>query len=383
MTAKWKLEYYSSPNWVEMIGKFTQTIEELNGHEEGDIILPNTLAYRALIASNQTVRISFDTHVLYTGQLSAVTYTATQLKCTLYNAVYEAMKAKTITADYSAGAVANVVFAAVCSAAGVTAGSCPSTIIAVKFVEADCYNSAIFIASILGLDYSASGGTFNIGTFGSLKTAVHYKIESRSIDRAKKRDKVKVRGVSAAGLSITGEAGTGTNVKVYIENAVSDQASLDSLAAKYLAELNTDSQGAPVTFPIDEAYHFHAGDTFATSNPVYNLDGVYRMEKVTKTPTKATVELDKAQDTLDKVIVDLQQYNDLGIYGVSVQSILIEYSVDGAGGWHSTMTEYDLFMHISVDGGVTYGLAVRIAGTEGSHIEQRFTRSAEQPDLPN
>ena len=101
MVAKWKLEYFDDPNWVEVTGKFSQTMEELKGHEQADIILPNTSANRTLVASNQTVKISYDTHEVFTGELSELDYTGTQLKCIMYNAVYEKMKAKTITQDFS------------------------------------------------------------------------------------------------------------------------------------------------------------------------------------------------------------------------------------------------------------------------------------------
>ena len=125
---------------------------------------------------------------------------------------------------------------------------------------------------------------------------------------------MRVRGVSIDGQPIVGEAGTGTNVKVYIEQKVSDQASLAMLAAKYLADLNTDSKGAPLVFPIDEAYSFKPGDTFAVTNPRYNLAGTYPMKRVTKTSTKVSVELDVLKKTLDQIIVDFTKYEEFGIY---------------------------------------------------------------------
>ena len=91
---------------------------------------------------------------------------------------------------------------------GVTAGTCPTTTIGVKFIDAECYMAAVFLSDILNSDYSASSGTFNITARGSLKTASHYRIQSRGISRAKQRDKVRVRGVSIDGLPIVGEAGS-------------------------------------------------------------------------------------------------------------------------------------------------------------------------------
>ena len=144
MVAKWKLEYFDDPNWVEVTGKFSQTMEELKGHEQADIILPNTSANRTLVASNQTVKISYDTHEVFTGELSELDYTGTQLKCVMYNAVYEKMKAKTITQDFSQGAQASTILQAICTAAGVTMGSCPNASLGVNFIDAECYMAAVF-----------------------------------------------------------------------------------------------------------------------------------------------------------------------------------------------------------------------------------------------
>ena len=102
-----------------MQAKFGNTDETLNDHEEAQLTLVNSSSNRALVASNKTVRVKYDGNVIFTGQLAALDYGATVLKCVLYNAVYEAMKAKTITADYTEGENANVIFAAICAAAGV------------------------------------------------------------------------------------------------------------------------------------------------------------------------------------------------------------------------------------------------------------------------
>lgn len=318
MTALWKLEYFDDPNWVEITGKFSQSMEELKGHEEANIILPNTSANRDFVDSDKTIKISFDNNEVFTGDLMDYEMTATQLKCVLYNAVYEKMKGKTITADYTSGAQADVIFATICAAAGVTAGSCPTTsILGVKFIDAQCYMAAVFLSDILNSDFSASNGTFNIAARGTLKTATHFKIQSRGKSRAQVRNKVRVRGVSIAGLPIVGEAGTGDKVTVKIENKVSDVASLNLLAAKYLAELNTDSKGAPLVFPITEGFGFKPGDTFAVTNARYKFDDTYPMKRVTKTSTKVTAELDVAKETLEQMILDFDKYQEYGIYYVS------------------------------------------------------------------
>jgi hypothetical protein len=317
MVAKWVLEYFTAPaTWTPLTAKFNQSAEELNGHEEATITLANTSANRALVAANKTVRVSYDTNVIFTGQLAALDYGSTRLKCVLYNECYEAMKRKTITADYSNGEQADIILAAICAAAGVTAGACPSTSVALNFDDAECFAAAVLLAKTLNTDYSASGTTFTIAARGSLKTVTNYQIRNRGVDRAKQRDKVRVRGVDYSGLAIVGEAGTGDNVRVYVEKKVTDGESLNTLAQFYLDELNTESKGAPIVTSIAEGYDFHPGDTLAITNPTYALDGTYPIIRVTKTPTKVTAELERAKKSLEQMVVDIKKYDDFGVYKI-------------------------------------------------------------------
>ena len=194
-------------------------------------------------------------------------------------------------------------------------GRCPSTEVAVRFDEAYCYDAAMFLCDCLNQDHSTSNGTtFNIAARGSLKTATHVKIKDRECDRAKLRDKVRVKGVDVSGLEIVGEAGTGTNVAVYREKKASDVATLNALAAKYLAELNTDARGTPVTIPIDEGYNIYPGDTIAVTNAQYNISGTLRFFRVAKKPTRIEGQLEKAKTSLEQIILDVRKYQDLGIY---------------------------------------------------------------------
>ena len=117
-----------------------------------------------------------------------------------------------------------------------------------------------------------------------------------------------------SGLEIVGEAGTGTNVAVYREKKASDVATLNALAAKYLAELNTDARGTPVTIPIDEGYNIYPGDTIAITNAQYNISGTLRFFRVAKKPTRIEGQLEKAKTSLEQIILDVRKYQDLGIY---------------------------------------------------------------------
>ena len=316
MTAKWVFEYFTAPStWTAFTAKFNGTNEILNGHEELELSLPNTTANRAFLANNQTVRVSYDTNIIFTGLLSALEY-GRVLNCFLYNNVYETLKPKTITAVYQTPTDADTIFAAICAAAGVSAGTCPSTPIKVQFDETSCYDAVMFLKDCLNTDIGSSGNTLNLGAKGSAKTITHYRVKSRGVDRSKLRDYVRVKGTDTVGNVIVGEAGSGYNVKVYREKKASDVATLDALAEKYLAELNTVSKGAPLEVPIEEAYDLYPGDTVTVNNARYNLSGSHRIMQVNKYNTKATVQIDKEQQTLEAKLLDVKKYEDIGIYSI-------------------------------------------------------------------
>ncbi|MDD4822220.1 MAG: hypothetical protein PHI48_06645 [Bacteroidales bacterium] len=54
-----------------------------------------------------------------------------------------------------------------------------------------------------------------------------------------------------------------------------------------------------------------------------------------------------------------------GEKGTNAPAAKPQYSVDGSTLWHDTFTQGDVWMHLSVDGGTTYGSAVRIVGEKG------------------
>jgi hypothetical protein len=322
MVAKLVFEYYSG-GWVPFAAKLDSISEIRNDHEEATIQLVNDSGNRTFVGADKTVRISYDTHVLFTGLLSAIEYSASTLKCILYNAVYEAMKAKTFTADYStSGEAADVIFAAVCAAAGVTAGVCPSTVIKPRFDDATCYDAAALLAKSLNTDfYSSSTNTFNIGDRGSLKTITHYRVSNRAVDRSKKRDFVRVIGVNYSGLKIVGEAGTGTNIAVYREKSASDVVSLTAMAQAYLDDLNKDSKTIPISIPIAEGYDLHPGDTLALSNARYAISGIYPIMRLTKKNTTVSAELDSLKPSLAEKLAAISDYAKLDISGSAVYPV--------------------------------------------------------------
>ncbi|RLE67006.1 MAG: hypothetical protein DRJ38_00100 [Thermoprotei archaeon] len=318
----WKIEYYDDASWQPLAGIIEHIVEELNGHKEAVFRLPNTSANRSLVVSDRRVRISFNGTVLFQGILSAVKYSQDYLQCKAYDECIVRMQSKVFTGTYDS-TPANTILQAICDEAGVTAGSCPTTSVSVRFDYTICFDAATFLADVLNsdwwTDYDEYGNPrFNIGARGSDKGTLSYiSISRRGIDRSKKRTKVIIRGVDKDGNTIYGVAGSGDSVAVFTEKKASDVATLNSLAAKKLAELNKESSGVSVTVKITDGYDLYPGDTVTISNEHLNLSGSYRIWKITKKLAVCAVEVDRAEAVLEKYIKETRQYEDLGIYPVA------------------------------------------------------------------
>ncbi len=274
--------------------------------------------YNRALSQAEVSALYFGTNVFYgstsvfNGVLKRPKYSASILTCTVYNEALEQMKRRTHTATY-VNAAANAIFGSVCTAAGVTAGSCPTTALSVRFEDAYCYDITKYMANVLAKDFWVLGGTANIATKGTQRTLTNYNVSERTLDRSKNIDKVKVIGYDSVGNYITGEAGAGNNIKVYRESSASGTATLGSLAAKYLSDLNTDSKGAVVTALPSEAAMFDSGDTVVLNKPKMNLAGTFKIYKLEKSPTKVKLEVDMLKPTLELTLDDMKSYERLGI----------------------------------------------------------------------
>ncbi|MGD6850737.1 MAG: hypothetical protein ACQCN6_01600 [Candidatus Bathyarchaeia archaeon] len=308
---------YLDGDWTALKAEFQNTDETLNGYEEATFKIANTAANRALVASNLDAQIKFDGTVIFSGELSALEYENRKILCIVYNKVYEAMKRKTVTGTYEDTA-ADTVLAAICTAAGVTDGDCPSTHVSVRFERCDCYSAATWLAKAVTKDfYSSSGTTFNIGDRGSAKSLDNAKISvsNRGLDRSKKRDKIYIRGCDENGVRVYGEAGAGANVAVFNDKKASDEATLDALAATKLAELNTDDSGITISAKITLAAELYPGDTLTITKPRLNLDGSYRIKRIVKSRISAQIDLNTSKKLLEELIDSMQMENEeLGIY---------------------------------------------------------------------
>ena len=318
----WKIEWFDGTNWVEKTDAvLKQIVQELNGHEEAVFTIPNTSDNRTFVNTDKRVRILWSTTEVYQGLMQAARLKQTEIECTVYNECYEKMKSK-IHSDEYRNTAADIILGNICSDAGVVAGQCPTTPIDyVRFEKAVCFDAATFLAECLGKDYWSDynengnprfhiGDRVNSEPYPSLTPL---EIPSRGIDRAKKRDRVIIRGIGADGNRIYGEAGTGTNVAVFTEDTPSDQETLNNLAAAKLAELNKESSGVQLTVVITEAYNLFPGDYVTLNIPEIGLVGNFRIWKITKKVDSAVVEVESPESSLDRTLEDFSRFEQLGI----------------------------------------------------------------------
>jgi hypothetical protein len=300
----WTIQYYNGSAWVTKTDAvIDQIIDEVNGQlgtagqQEFDFIIPNTPANLTFVESDQQVQILWGSTSVFSGLLRAYKAKFLNISCTVYNNVFELMKKQSITGKYS-NVAANTVFAAICAVCGMTAGSCPSTVISTQFNATDCYTAALNVANILGLNLFNSGSTINIAVKGNqIPTAITIDTESEvDIDRSKAGyDGVIIRGVDQAGNAITGSAGntgSGYSVKTLTNKIAMSQATLNSLATEYLQSLQQTNSGSPLVCDIAQAALLNSGDLVTVTNgAAFGLSGNYETCKITKTLVKATIEI--------------------------------------------------------------------------------------------
>jgi len=316
---------------------FDHIEENLNGHIEAAFTLPNNDVNRTLVNADHTVEILYNdgaaTTSEFTGILRAPEFQQSGLLCKCYQTCYEQMQRKVHTGNYDA-ITPDVILAAIASSAGVLVGACPTTpTLSVRYDKAYCYDAARFIAWVLGKDlypdFSGASPRINIGTAGtgypSGRGLLQYTtVPKRGKDRAKKRDKVYIRGLDASGLPLVGEAGTGTEVAVFTDRTATDQATINALAAKKLADLNVEASGcivpttleSPIVAPAYvQGYDVHAGDyVILNCAELDYASSVVRVIKVTKRLTDAEVEVEKAELLLDDYLEEIEQWESLGIF---------------------------------------------------------------------
>ncbi len=152
---------------------------------------------------------------------------------------------------------ANTIIADVLSGTGLTSDGDtePTTAITAVFYNANRLDAIKFIAESTGNDFWSDDGTeikWGVRGSGNLWVPTTLLYSTRGIDRSKKVDIVRVRGIDVyGGYHIVGVAGTGTKTKVLNETRPTDEAGLNAIAARRLAELSTDSCRSPNKLSYD------------------------------------------------------------------------------------------------------------------------------------
>jgi hypothetical protein len=315
----WVIEYWDTDTstFIPFKATWDQTNEELDGDCYATFYLANSAENRALIQQDLLVAVWFDDTLVFSGTLSGGDLGSKRIKAVIYDTVMLTLdEAEPVSGVYDQKA-ATTIAADLVAATGITLGSCPSTPVSVVFYNANRLDCFKFLADALNLDlYSTSGTYVNLAVKGEgvIWTPNSISVSNRGLDRSKKRTKVIVRGVNCWGYHILGVAGTGTKVKTFSNNTVTDEATLNGIAAKKLAELNTDSSGAPISVLITDGKGYLVGDSVAVANDQYLLNGTYRIKQLNKTRTQVKMQLDKFRKTIDRSIEDLRSWEDQGIY---------------------------------------------------------------------
>jgi hypothetical protein len=308
----WILEYYDEgvENYVEFDGRFEEISEELNGHLEAIFYLPNTSANRTFVETSHIIQIRYGVNQMFLGVLYDVEYSRKELRCIVYNGVYELLKRRVISGEYI-GYMASSVADYIRTAAGLTyTVNCPSDNVDIVFDQTLCFDAIVQLAKLLNKDYWVQyGDSLNIGDRGSTKSFDYTKANAkeRVVDRSKKRDKVHVRGVSNDGEEIMGVAGTGDDVAVFWADSPSTEDALDALAALKLAEINQDDSSVVLTCPIGEGAHLFPGDTIPVVKPQLSLNGNYRIVKAVKRRKTMEIEIIRSRRSTEKILEELSR----------------------------------------------------------------------------
>jgi hypothetical protein len=378
----WVFEYFDGDveDWIEFSGRIGEVVENLNGHEEATIFIPNNSVNRTFVESDQIVKINYNSAQMFLGALFAVEYSNKELKCVVYNGVYELMKRRVVSGIYESEP-ANNIMEEVRVAAGLNEalGSCPTTALDINFDQTLCFDAMVEIAKACNCDYWVQDGdTLYLGSRGSAQSFDSSKaqVSKRGVDRGKIRDKVHVRGFSAEGEELLGVAGSGDNVAVFWNNFATTQDTLNLMAAKLLAEVNIEDSHIKVSCPITEGFHLHPGDTITVSKSALNLDDNYKVMKTIKTRTECIFELNKSIKRTEDILEELSKTrNEVFNFTTFVSQI----EGGGSGGEEEPPGEEEFgFITISLEDGYVKSLEQALFADALFHDQIELTRSEDE-----
>jgi hypothetical protein len=128
----------------------------------------------------------------------------------------------------------------------------------------------------------------------------------RKTDRSKKRQRIICKGVDLYGNEISGETGAGDDVAVITKLEPADEDALNAAATALLQELSSANKGTSISVPVTTGVYWKKGDLLPIHIPELAMDGLYRIQKTTKTATKVTFELEKSLSTLTTILNELK-----------------------------------------------------------------------------
>jgi hypothetical protein len=307
----WIVEYYDEgeEDWAEISGaRFEEITDELNGHLEAVFCLSNTSTNRSFVETSYIIQIRYGFTQKFLGVLYDIEYSRKELKCIVYNGIFELLKRRVISGEYL-GLMASSVADYIKTAAGLTYMiNCPSTTVDIVFDQTLCFDAIVQLAQQLGKDYWVQyGDSLNIGDRGSAQSFDYSKAQAkeRVVGRSKNRDKVHVRGVDNDGEEIMGVAGTGDDVAIFWWNQPATEDALDAIAAAKLAEINQDDSSVTLVCPIGEGVHLDPGDTITVVKPLLNLNDSYRIVKVVKRRKDMDIEIIRSKRDTEKILEEL------------------------------------------------------------------------------
>jgi hypothetical protein len=321
----WQFQYWNGSAWVNFanaqIDHILEELSSVGGQEELVFNLPNTAANRAIVQSLPFVQCLFNGALIFPlcnmgAVIGELQYSPTLIQVTAYNAVFVKMSqaSQTITQVYNDTA-ANTILSAICSAAGVSAGACPTFAVSITFNNANCFKAAQSLAQACGMDYWADANGFNIGTRDSTLQTLGYCDDNskRGLDYSKTVDYVVVNGVNSSGLAIQGSAGTpGGSIATFTEKKACDVATLNNVAAFKLQKLNNPSDGNSLECLITQVATWHPGQYVSASRADLDLVGSYIIQRITKNVVTCTVEVDAAMPQMDVDALEQDDYSGPG-----------------------------------------------------------------------
>ncbi len=311
VSGSWQIEYVDpdTEQLVPLPADLKQIVDDLTtGESNASFTIPNTDFHRNLVANSTLVAIFFNNYLEYSGILSVANLSNSKIEAVLLDTVILMLdEAEPVTGVYDQ-IPANEILTEVLSATpgtGISVGDCPTTPISVVFYKANRLDIVKFLAEATASEYWPSNGTtINIGSRGGTYwTPDKVFVSRRGVDKSKIADKVIIRGVDQFGRHITGEYGSsgwlGAQVRTFNEDTPADQATLQNIAQKKYAELQTDSTGSPISTLITTGYQYAVGDYVHIYRPRLMFYGnMARIVQITKTKTKVSFQLDKPRQTV-------------------------------------------------------------------------------------